>query len=152
MLDVGADRVVLNRADGPRLTNIDEQQHAADFRELVFKQRTKLRHRQRRAGQVFRVGIVSKNERILAAGDLDCTVSRNQDDDGIILARAALEKILKPVANRRGGGVLILQEQNLIRRQAAAERTLQQLVKQICVFVGELERQIGLLVFRNADQ
>ena len=67
LLDVGADRGVVNGPDGSGLADIHEQQHAAHFAELLLKQRLQFVHGERGAVQVLRIGIIGENERILAA-------------------------------------------------------------------------------------
>src|SRR5258706_8832517 len=58
VLHIGVDGGVLNRTDGASLTDIDEEEYAADVFELLLEKRAQLRHGQSSAGQILRVGIV----------------------------------------------------------------------------------------------
>jgi hypothetical protein len=152
MLHVRVDRRVLNGADGAGLAHIHKQEHSADFLELIFEQRPQLRHRQRRAGQILRVGIIGQDECVLTARNFDRAMSGDHDHHRVVLAGPAFEEILKSVADRRGGGFFVRQKHHIPRGDRAAERALQQFREHVGIGVGELQRQLGLRIFRNPDQ
>ena len=130
----------MNGPDGPRFANIHEQQDAAHLAELLFKQRLQFVHAERGAGQILRIGIVRKNERVLAARRFHGAVPGDQDYYRIVLAGAPLQKILEAVAHRGGGGLFVRQQQHVAARNAAAQGTLQQLAEHAGIRVGELQR------------
>ena len=87
--------------------------------ELLFKQRLQFVHAERGAFQILRIGIVSKNVRAFAAWHFHGAVSCDQDHHGIVLAGAALQKILETVPYRGCGSFLVGEQHDVVARDAS---------------------------------
>ena len=106
-------------------------------------------HGQRGAFQILRIGIVSKDVSVLA---VHRSVTGHQNDHGVGLRCAALEKILESQTYGGGGCFIVGEQQDIVHVEATGARALQEIGEDAGIAFGKLQRQIGFLVFRNPDQ